>query len=294
MAHEFDPGAIAEPFTTLVREYPGPETYPAADFRVEWGPVFHRGRLDGSARVLVVGQDPGQHESIGRRILIGEAGQRVQGLLRKLGIERSYVMINAYLYSVFGQQAGERHQRDEAIIAYRNRWLDALLVDSGIEAVISFGHLGRDAFERWRQTATAASADIPFEHLTHPTMPEASSKGDAAKKAEATKKMLAQWNEALTRLDSALSSRDVQRELVLYGDSLLPEDRTAIPEADMPAGTPPWMRSVKQWAERRSVGEGLTHEQEVEAKRATVVVTVPTDEPPGTDPSVADRAALLP
>ena len=39
MAHEFDLGAIAEPFTTLVREYPGSETYPAADFRVEWGPI---------------------------------------------------------------------------------------------------------------------------------------------------------------------------------------------------------------------------------------------------------------
>jgi uracil-DNA glycosylase len=52
--------------------------------------VFHRGRLDGSALVLVLGQDPGQHESIARRILVGEAGQRVQGFLHKLGIERSY------------------------------------------------------------------------------------------------------------------------------------------------------------------------------------------------------------
>jgi hypothetical protein len=181
---------------------------------------------------------------------------------------------------VFGQQAGERHQHDEAIIAYRNRWLDALLVDSGIEAVISFGHLGRDAFQRWRETTTAASVDIPFEHLTHPTMPEAASKGDPTKKAEATRKMLAEWNQALTRLDATLGSRDVQRDLVLYGDSLLPDDRAAIPEADMPAGTPPWMRSVKQWAERRAVGEGLTNEQEVEAKRATVVVTVPTAERP--------------
>ncbi|MBD0283370.1 MAG: uracil-DNA glycosylase, partial [Thermoleophilaceae bacterium] len=45
-----------------------------------------RGRLAGSALVLVLGQDPGQHECIARRILVGEAGQRVQGFLRKLGI----------------------------------------------------------------------------------------------------------------------------------------------------------------------------------------------------------------
>jgi uracil-DNA glycosylase len=76
--------------------FPGAEIYPAADFRVEWGPIFYRGWLDGSARVLVLGQDPGQHESIARRILVGEAGQRVQGSFRKLDIEHSYVMVNAF------------------------------------------------------------------------------------------------------------------------------------------------------------------------------------------------------
>jgi uracil-DNA glycosylase len=39
--------------------------------------------------VLVFGQDPAQHETIARRILIGEAGHRIQGFLAKLGIERS-------------------------------------------------------------------------------------------------------------------------------------------------------------------------------------------------------------
>ncbi len=74
--HEFDPGYADEPFRSLCVEYPGGETYPPADFRVEWGPVFHRGRLDGSARVLVLGQDPAQHETVARRILVGAAGQR--------------------------------------------------------------------------------------------------------------------------------------------------------------------------------------------------------------------------
>jgi Uracil DNA glycosylase superfamily len=280
MIHAFDPGPVAEPFASLAREYPGAEVYPAEDFRVEWGPVFHRGRLDGSARILVLGQDPGQHESIGHRILIGEAGQRVQGFLRKLGIERSYTMLNAYLYSVYGQQAGERHADDEAIIAYRHRWLDALLVDSGVEAVISFGHLGRDAFEGWRNTAAGQQVQVGFEHLTHPTMPEASSRGDQAKKAAAMKKMLGEWNAALQRLDATLGQRDVPRDLVLYGEDLLPEDRAPIPEADLPAGTPPWMRSVEQWAQRKAVGDNLTPEQQTEAKRATVVVTVPQGERP--------------
>jgi hypothetical protein len=96
--------------------------HPVARARLlEWGPIFHRGRLDGSARVLVVGQDPGQHESVARRILVGEAGHRVQGFLWKLGLERSYVMVNAFLYSVYGQAGGERHAGDQAIPSYRER-----------------------------------------------------------------------------------------------------------------------------------------------------------------------------
>ena len=62
MTISFCPGYNREPFATLVANYPGKDVHPVKDFRVEWGPVFHRGRLDGTARILVIGQDPGQHE----------------------------------------------------------------------------------------------------------------------------------------------------------------------------------------------------------------------------------------
>jgi len=117
MPQSFDPGYVDAPFAALAAEFPGADVYPASDFRLEWGPIFHRGRLDGSARVLVLGQDPGAHESSVRRILVGEAGQRVQGFLHKLGIERSYVMVNTFLYSVLGQAGGEKHATDPDIAA---------------------------------------------------------------------------------------------------------------------------------------------------------------------------------
>src|SRR5262249_36675853 len=82
-----------------------PTEPPVDSFRVEWGPIFYRGRLDGSARILCIGQDPAQNEDIVRRILIGVAGHRVQGFLAKLGIDRSYVMLNAFLYSVYNQNS---------------------------------------------------------------------------------------------------------------------------------------------------------------------------------------------
>ncbi len=127
MQREFDRGYDRQPYRSLVADYPDESAYPIDSFRVEWGPVFHRGRLDGTARVLVLGQDPAAHEAIARRILVGEAGQRVQGLLTRLGIDRSYVFINTYLYSVFGQRRGERHIDDAAITDYRNRWLNAIV-----------------------------------------------------------------------------------------------------------------------------------------------------------------------
>jgi hypothetical protein len=89
MLHPFDPGYFQEPFLSLAAGYPEGEVYPPDQFRLEWGPVFHRGRLDGSARVVVVGQDPAQHETIVRRILAGEAGRRLQGFLARLGVTRS-------------------------------------------------------------------------------------------------------------------------------------------------------------------------------------------------------------
>ena len=48
MPHDFDPG-FPRRFNALLRAFPEAETYPPKDFRVEWGPIFHRGRLDASA-----------------------------------------------------------------------------------------------------------------------------------------------------------------------------------------------------------------------------------------------------
>src|SRR3954454_21685281 len=152
MPTAFDPGYGEEPFASLVASYPGAIAYPATGFRLEWGPIFHRGRLDGTARVLIIGQDPAQHETVVRRCLVGEAGRRIQGLLAKLGITHSYVFINTYLYSVYGS-AKAKTRRDPRLIAYRNRWLDALLVGKQIEAVFALGQLADEAWHFWKGTA---------------------------------------------------------------------------------------------------------------------------------------------
>lgn len=268
MSRDFDPGYATDPWAALVAELPEPAAYPVADFRVEWGPVFHRGRLDGSACVMVLGQDPGPHETFVRRILVGEAGQRAQGLLAKLGIERSYVMVNTFLYSVYGQGGGERHAGDPAIAAYRHRWIDALMDASRIEAVIAFGHLADQAFRLWRQTPGGEAYGGAYAHLVHPTQPDAAARHDTGFDV-AMGAMLADWNAALPALHDAISAPDVPRPLVLYGDRLTGADHAEIPAGDLPAGLPAWMTTLESWCSR----EGA----DAEAKRANLTLVVPPD-----------------
>jgi uracil-DNA glycosylase len=279
VVHESDLG-YPRRFASLVRNYPGPETYPYDDFRVEWGPIFHRGRLDGSARLLVIGQDPAAHETVVRRILVGEAGQRVQGLLAKLGIDRSYVMVNAFLYSVYGQGGGQRHKNNELIAAYRHRWIDKL-AGPGLEAIVSLGGLADSAYQRWRQTPVGQTCTATYAAITHPTYPESASAAGQKTKAEATKALLANWNAALPALHAALSP-DVSTPLVSYGESFSDADRSPIPARDLPPGLPEWMRSVDAWSSRRAIDEAegptATDDDRREAKRAGLGVRVPRNQ----------------
>src|SRR6266403_5001893 len=235
MPHPFDAGYALQPFRGLAENYPGPDVYVPDQFRVEWGPIFHRGRLDGSARVLVIGQDPAQHETIVRRVLVGEAGKRLQGLLGKLGITASYVIINTFLYSVYGSVKAAT-AKDPRLVAYRNSWLDALLIGQKVEAVIALGTAADGAWQEWKQTPSGKNFDVPYAPVIHPTEPESSSKNDKKKLAEATKKMLENWNAGLQAILPSVKHPDVATALVPYGDTWGPSDRPAIPEADMPAG----------------------------------------------------------
>ena len=266
MAHPFDPGYSKEPFRTLATEYPDASVFPSGQFRVEWGPIFHRGRLDGSARILVIGQDPAQHETIVRRVLVGEAGRRLQGFLAKLGIIRSYAIINTFLYSVYGSVRATT-RRHPPLVNYRNAWLDALLVDTQVEGVLALGGAAAEAWQMWKATAKGQASTVAFAGITHPTQPESFSKGDKAKRVEATAKLLKNWNTGLETLAPALAHPDLATPLVLYGETWAEGDRLPVPEFDFPAGLPSWMHEQDGWA-KRSGADDL-------AKRRNITITVP-------------------
>jgi Uracil DNA glycosylase superfamily len=267
MARAFDPGYASEPFRSLVLDAPGTQVYPQDDFRIEWGPIFHRGRLDGTARVLLIGQDPAQHETILRRILVGEAGHRIQGFLFKLGVERSYVMVNTYLYSVFGQGGGNRHKLNKSIARYRNRWLKAILDTSPVEAVVTLGSLAANAWQMFLDTPEGAGAqNLKLAKIRHPTQPEAAG-GSAAAHAAAIRALLENWNDALEALHP-LQNPDKARQLRRYGEAFREDEKREIPDFDAPPWAPEWMRLNDGWADRPGTGK---------TKRRSILVQVPSE-----------------
>jgi hypothetical protein len=201
-----------------------------------------------------------------RRILVGEAGRRIQGFLAKLGITTSYVLINTFLYSVYGSvKAATR--RNPTLIDYRNRWIDALMAAGKVEAVVALGTAAAEAWQFWKATPAGQASAVAFAAATHPTQPESFSKRDKVKLAQATKKLLGNWNLALQALQPAIAHPDVEIPLVPYGETWAEGDRMPILERDFPAGLPAWMHEQDGWA-RRSGTDDL-------AKRRNITINVP-------------------
>src|SRR2546427_9398110 len=121
---QFDPGpspAFAKFFAAA------PDYAPVREhFWYDWGPVFYRGRTDGSARLLCIASDPGPTERVAGRTLVGDAGQRVQGFLAKLGLTRSYLCFNAFIYPLFPSHGPQAPSvlADPTINAWRNPLFD--------------------------------------------------------------------------------------------------------------------------------------------------------------------------
>jgi hypothetical protein len=201
------------------------ENHPSGRFRLDFGPVFYRGRLDGSARILVVGQDPSTNEILSHRIFVGKSGQRVQGFLRKLGVTRSYIMVNTFLYSVFGQFDTElrRISLEDPILTFRNTLLDKLVQENSIQAVLTVGNGARHAIENWTK-----GESLIVVNITHPASPDETV-------------LLSSWNSALLELKGLVDpDNDVEPDQRPYGDIFVPDDEVSIPQFDLPFGVPDW------------------------------------------------------
>lgn len=199
--------------------------HPSGRFRTEFGPVYYRGRLTGSVKVLIVGQDPSTDEILAQRNLVGSAGQRAQRLLRKIGITKSYVAFNTFLYGIKGQMDAVMNAAavEPTILNYRNSLFDKIAAANALQAIISFGNGADLAITQW----AARPAAVPWFQLVHPSAPDAM--------------VLPNWNSKLNALHAAVTPDKASLvDTTPYGPAFGPGDVADIPRDDLPFGLPGW------------------------------------------------------
>lgn len=220
MAVQFDPGPpehYARHFAAM------PDYAPFKQFFwYDWGPVFYRGRLDGSARILCIASDPGATERVVGRTLVGDAGQRVQGFLAKLGVTHSYLCLNAYSLALIPSEAAGGDDVLDAPDhkAWRNALYD-MAKTADVQAIIAFGVQAQRAAAKW-----PGKGATPLFNLPHP------SSHDPVALANA-------WREAIAQLRTIVPPDEAGgASLPNYGEQIVEADYRSIPKRDLPFGLP--------------------------------------------------------
>jgi uracil-DNA glycosylase len=220
---EFDPGpppAFAEIFARLPDYTPFKES-----FWYDWGPVFYRGRQDGSARLLCVSSDPGPTERVALRTLVGDAGQRVQGFLTKIGLTRSYLCLNAFAYALYPSRFFSTDQvlNDPQQRQWRNDLFNQAKTPN-LQAIVAFGNQAQTAVHLWD-----GRGSLPVFNIPHPSSRDAT-------------KLLDAWRAAVTQLRTIVTpDADGNAAGPNYGAKFVEADYSRVPLRDLPFGVPPWL-----------------------------------------------------
>lgn len=236
MKIEFDRGPTAA-MASLLMDHP--DYTPVKEFFwFNWGPVFYRGRLNQSAKILCVASDPGPTERIGDRALIGNAGQRVQGFLSKIGITKSYVCLNGFIYALHPSHLGDgiKLLDDPVHTAWRNKVFDAA-TGPKLQAIVAFGDIAKKTVDLWD-----GKGDTPVFKTYHPSY-----RFDESK-------LTADWNRVITELRAIVTKdKGGNNTLPLYGTKIEESDYKPIPSGDLPFGSAPFLGD-EHWRRTSSGG----------------------------------------
>jgi uracil-DNA glycosylase len=198
--------------------------FPGNPFHTHFGPVFYRGRLDGHARVLVIGQDPATDETLGQRAFVGQAGQIAQNFLTKLGLTRSYLMFNTYLFGVQSSFLSGSNPAviptEPTIMAYRNSLFDRAKATNTLQAILAFGAPANTSATNW-----PGASGIPIIHVSHPTAPSG---------------VAANWNAHLAAAQAAIAPDSDGHVDTTHYSTTADLPHTDIPRRDLPFGLPSW------------------------------------------------------
>ncbi len=178
---EYDPGPTAAGgWAELFASTPnyrglGKAVLGSEAFRWHHGPMFYRGRLDGSARVVLVGQEGAQDESLSHRSFTGGTGARMQHFLRHLGIDRSYLFLNSFVYPIFGQYGAALRPLAQdprsPIVKHRHQILDKAVIDGGARLVVAVGTAAKESIATWIESHGGTADSHHLETATLGSIP---------------------------------------------------------------------------------------------------------------------------
>lgn len=123
-------------------------------FRWHFGPMFYRGRLqDNEVKVMVVGQEGAQDESLSHRSFTGGTGARMQHLLNHLGITESYLFLNTFVYPIYGQYGSKlrwlAQDPESPIVKHRHDIFNYVLERNDVHLVIAVGTAAKESVLTW-------------------------------------------------------------------------------------------------------------------------------------------------
>jgi hypothetical protein len=168
--------------------------------------------------------------------LIGDSGQKTQGFLAKLGLTRSYVLVNAFAVAMRPSQKTKGLQvlkTNVAIIAARHGLYNSLLAGGGLQAVVAFGDVAQTAYDIWAASNPAVKP-VPCFRLAHPAAVDRTGSGNDA--------ALKKWATGLTALRKIVtpdSGGDASGPN--FGPYFTEFDYARIPRWDFPSTTPPYV-----------------------------------------------------
>ncbi len=221
-------------------------------FRWQFGPMFYRGRLtSGDAKVLVIGQEGAQDESLAHRSFTGGTGGRMQRVLTQLGITRSYLFLNTFVYPIFGQYddalrpLAQDHR--SPIVKHRHALFDRAAQKLDLRLVIAVGTAAKESVATWIRahggTASPDKLHLADAHVIRPGLravgvlhPGGASKGGSVSAIIANFKAALAQIETWTDSDAGWfpADDDGDRQLAAsYKYSTAP-----IPFRDFPFGSP--------------------------------------------------------
>ncbi|PIP95127.1 MAG: hypothetical protein COW00_17605 [Bdellovibrio sp. CG12_big_fil_rev_8_21_14_0_65_39_13] len=282
-AWEYDPGAPKDSkWPDLFAETPNFRAFGKAvlqgtgeKFRWIFGPMWYRGRLGkNEVKVFVIGQEGAQDENVSNRSFTGSTGTRMQKFLNYLGIDRSYLFMNTFVYTITGQYSlfGEDAKnpkkveelkrlmwlaQDESsiVVQHRHKMFDYMLEqnEETLSLVIGVGTAGKDSAATWVRshggkcsssqlsrgycTGTGKLKNVRIIGVSHPGAASARNGGD-----DAGARLRIDFNKKAQIVADLIKNKEIKLET----DPDMKRDFTkdfrygyaAIPHRDFAFGTP--------------------------------------------------------